>query len=381
MAETFMAGFGQGFVETQILTENNSIKYKLSIAASNQGSVPSEAYIRLNDKQLSPIPFQQGMNVWEYNTITNTIENRKIFNLSQNNSSSENTAFVIYMKSLVDNSKAYFLTTFGTSKSSVQVDDWFTSAGSVNFLRSDILDRYNGSYVGIYIPSHKKIVKEAACYTDGTQFDSRAIMEFVYDDISDIGATGFPYRVLYDTTETSKDNTNEIYIIPGRNGIAPIADGLMKPLDVMNLGFNLFASAAVMDYSATSTVRATITWYTGAASIQTNFYDVPKMYKNFWYTVNRYIVIPEQADGYSFSVKRIDTPEDFIGAAKVRNIIFGQVSKKEKLDLRNAAFGVNGIQTARLKDADTISELLVLPDLIQNPEQVTKSHEFRERPL
>ena len=56
-----MASFGQETVQTQVISENNAVKYKLDFAASNKNST-TKAFCTLNDVAFGSQTFQTGLN-------------------------------------------------------------------------------------------------------------------------------------------------------------------------------------------------------------------------------------------------------------------------------------------------------------------------------
>ena len=78
-----MASFGQGFVQTQVLSENNSVKYKLAFAAGVAQSTPSNAYYTFQDVPVGTQDDGPGINLREFNPITNQMLNFKTFNIQQ----------------------------------------------------------------------------------------------------------------------------------------------------------------------------------------------------------------------------------------------------------------------------------------------------------
>lgn len=61
-----MAGFGPDFVETQILSETNSVTYRITAKATHPNAVPNQYEFTLNQKAVGTPP-SVGINVWRIN--------------------------------------------------------------------------------------------------------------------------------------------------------------------------------------------------------------------------------------------------------------------------------------------------------------------------
>ncbi|AJD82058.1 tail connector protein [Yersinia phage vB_YenM_TG1] len=368
-----MAGFGQGFVQTQVLSENNSVKYKLSVAGSNATSLPNPAYILLNDKPISSIQHQNGLNVWELDTTIGAIVYRKIYTFGINDSASANIAFIEYMNSITADT-VIIITTSGNVNSSPSVDNWFKNAGSTNWFNNEILRNYKGSYAGIYRPRFKKVVSENRCYTDGSIFDSRAYLEIVYDTINDIGATGFPYRVCFDTNEYKTDSEIDIKRYPNGLFVTPYSDYLMSPGQKYMISFELFASASLI--SSGKTTQMNIRWFNDNAFVSGSSYEVNSTFGDQWVKFERIIDVPANTNGFTIVASRTNSVLISDGTSGVRNVIMAQVSRGD-VPITSAAFGVNGIRMNKGIDGTT-DKLLILPDVEDDPTGDIYSAEFIE---
>ncbi|UQJ94932.1 hinge connector of long tail fiber proximal connector [Klebsiella phage CPRSA] len=113
-------GFGPDFVETQILSETNSVTYRITAKATHPNAVPNQYEFTLNQKAVGTPP-SVGINVWRINNAV--VDPIKTFTLSNDNSATANKAFVEYMDA--QPSGLYLIMTNGEYKTSQIVDDWF----------------------------------------------------------------------------------------------------------------------------------------------------------------------------------------------------------------------------------------------------------------
>lgn len=373
-----MAGFGEKFVQTQIMSENNAVKYKLSVAAGLSSSVPSNGYILLQDKALGDQSKFVGITVSELDVSNNTIVSRKTFELKNNDVTGANKSFIDFMNIL--NSKPNTLvifTTDGRLYSSSILDDWFKANASVAWPGQWLCSKYPCSYVAFYSTSRKKIIQENATYSDGVTRpeDIRAQLEIVYDKFNDIGVTGFAKRIIEEIDEVSSDNGFEFKRYPsGAPIIAPIKDYDFKIGAKLKATFELFSSKELID--AGQTTRLSFRWFTGSTLISSVSDEIPAGQSERWIKFERYLDVPNNADGFTVIAARYPR-QDNVGKGSIRNMIMVEVSRTEESMSGPAEIGVNGIRMNKAIDGKN-TQLLVLKDSKDDPSGEVRSIEFRE---
>ena len=374
----YMAGFGEGFVETQIMSENNAVRYKLSVAAGLKSSVPSNEYILLQDKPFGEQGNSPGMNVREINLSTNTLVSRKIFDFKNEDVTGATKSFVDYISSLkAQDNILVVLSTGDRLYSSSIVDDWFNSVASASWPGTWMCSKYPCSYVAFYSPSKKKIIQEHVTYSDGVKRDEdvRAQLEVVYDKANDIGATGFAKRIVEEPTEESSDSLFEFKRYPsGAPIIAPIKPYNIVPGSKVKATFELWADKALLDSGQTA--RLNFRWFKGSTILTSQADEVPLGQHGRWIKYERLIDVPATADGFTVIAARYPR-QDTIGLGAVKNLIMVEVTRGDEAITRSAEFGVNGIRMNKAVDGKN-DELLILPDTKDDPSGEIRSHEFRE---
>ncbi|AWD90414.1 long tail fiber protein proximal connector [Erwinia phage Cronus] len=369
-----MAVFGENYVQTQVLSENGAVKYKLSAAASNTNSVPDSPYLMLNDNALGSQTFERGLNVRVINTVTGAVTDSKIFDLV--NAGGAATAFTTYMNQLTPGLLAVIISA-KEMKSESSVDAWFASAASANWPGAGKLQRFpKTSYVAFYSAIEKCIIQEAVIFNDNiVKEDSRAKLEVVYDVLSDIGATGFTKRAIYDSTEYSSSTLYEFKRYPTDDLITPIS-GFGSTTDARCfLCLDMLASQELVDQGLTC--RASLRWFKGQTLLSSTTIEVPTAYAGYWARYERFINVPNDADGYTLVLSRYPQSSTATGSASVRNVVLTRVSRAETTMTANAAFGVNGIRMNTLNDGSS-SYMLELPDTKTDQTGNIYGNDFKE---
>jgi hypothetical protein len=160
MAETLMMNVDKDLISVRMVSESNSVAYKMNIGVPSSGN-PKNAYLKINDKELHSSPgsvtSSTGLNIRTFNTPDkwNEVKN---FTLSSNDASTINTGFIDYMNSVTD--KLVVIYSGTALRSSARVDDWFASVGSKNWPGADRCNRFSFTYIGLYSPSKRKIIAE-----------------------------------------------------------------------------------------------------------------------------------------------------------------------------------------------------------------------------
>ena len=366
-----MAAFGEDFVETQVLSEANSVRYWLRAFATHANAVPNESIVSINQKTISQLPIK-GINVYKINT--NTVEDRKNFELT-NNDSTSNNAFVTYMNQ--QKSGLYLIITGVNYCSSKVVDDWFSSNLSTCWAGADFAINYpNSAYVGLWGASKGKILSENFYANDGVlKEDSRAKLDIIYDTVGDVGYTGIPYRAIEDTNEYQDFTGYEYIRYPQQNiSISKLSEYNLSAGTPVRFTCDLYASADLL--KAGSTTRMNIRWFQGSNMLSSVSLEVPNNSPDKWVRFERSLIIPNNADGFTAVVSRY--PKTTSKAeSKIRNVLMVQTSAPEQMQNSPAEFGVNGIRMNKAIDSGT-TFIFELPNTQAetNGERVAK--EFRE---
>lgn len=348
-----MAGFGQDVVTVRTLSESNSVTYRLVACSATAKSVPLASYVYLNDVPYGSQGHSTGINIRVFNE-SNTIVSTRSFATTPNESSMNN-GFIEFMNTL-NPFPLVLITTFGNTRCSPLIDDWFKSVGSVNWPGSYLFNNYNYAYVGVYSSIEKKILAEVY-YGDDVEGNGkgRAKLEVVYDTPSDVGSVGFPFKPINDPTEYSSTNAYEFRRYPVNDQlISPTADYYIKPSTTYTLYSELFASKALTD--ANMTTRLNIRWYNGASLLGSSSIDVPKAEYDKWYKARLEVTVPANANGFTVVAARYPRNDAVVANGGIRNVSLTQVSKGKTA--RMAAIGVNGVTSNNIVDGTVINNLI-----------------------
>lgn len=337
--EKFMAEFGQGYVQVPVLSENNAVRYKLSIAGTCTKS-PNYPYVKFQDEAFGPQNFQNGLNLIEIDPVTNTITATKNYGFTKDYDIISQ-AFVTYISS-IPAGRIVCLISQGKLNASQTLIDWFRAHGSTAFPEKWLIDQVDTSYAAFYITGRNAIVKEHVLYNDGvTVEDVLTPLEMVYDDFADVGGTGFPVRVVEDENTYYSNVTQEIKRFPTDSPITPVAAYNMAPGDTFYLKFQLTYDQALKDLGTT---QMSVRFFNGQTMIQSNDYDIPATGQasppaGAWMTFERYVVVPPNADGFTLYARKTADA----GQGGVRNVFFTEIARQET-QAKSAEIGVNGIR-------------------------------------
>ncbi|UFK27106.1 hypothetical protein LG358_00085 [Escherichia phage UoN_LG358_1] len=361
-----MASFGNGYTKTQVISENNSIKYKISFAAGSVFSTPSSAYFTFQD---TPIGDQQdgaGINVRIFNPALNTVSTKKTFLLTANDADPGNTAFIDYLASFTqDNTNLLIFTTSGDIKTSTLIENKFKSIYSTMWPNKWITSRYSCTYCGLFSIKNNKMIAENVTYSDGVLRDEdiRPALEFVYDKANDIGATGFSYRALEDFNEyTSSSATIKRYPIDSVSGVDISTIGI-TPGDILFWSFE-FLHGDNMPPEVPGTndnkIRIEIRWLNSAGNwIKSVNVDSNHANAGKWIKHEQTVEVPADAARIVVLASKT-TPSDTVGTGGVRNMILTETSRAVEPMTSPAAISVNGIRLNSIVSG-TYPTLLILP--------------------
>lgn len=370
-----MAEFGQGYVQAQSLNENNSVKYKFSIAGSCAKSTV-KPYIRLQDKDvITPGEFSPGVNVFEFNADTRELITRKSYVFTSDNSAT-NQAFITYMDSLPAK-RIIFIVSNTSFQTESWLNDWFTKHSSSAWPTPWQTSKFDVSYSAMYLSDKKTIVKEHVLYNDRVQVENLSTpLDVVFDSAEDIGATGTPGRVIEYLSEVSNtNNTTGIIRLPTSAGTSvPTADYNIIPGDVLYLKADLFADQALCDVG---TVRISVRWLKGLSMISFQNIEYNVLYPGTWQTFEREVECPPEATMFTVYIEKTVG----VGVGSARNIIMAEMTRAETPMMRPAEFGVNGIRMNVMVDNDVTTDLLQLVNSDWDERGIVKSTEFREKSM
>ena len=374
MANTFMASLGESLVQVNTVSESNSVQYKLNIAGVHRYSSPLTPYVRLNDSLLGSQVHSNGLNVRVLDANNNVIDQKEF--ILTNIDSTINSAFITYMNSLT--SGIVIITSGQLLKSSPQIDNWFKSVYSINWPGEFLCNNYDVAYAAFYSPVNKRITSEVYNSSDG--FDSsRATLEMVYDSVSDLGATGYSYKAIYDPTEYTSNSQYEFKRYPTSQVlISLLSDYGILPGRTMLMQCELKASNALIQ--ANMTTRLSLRWYTGSTLIDSKSYEVNSLSPDKWIKFEDYIVVPANANGFTMVVARYPRNDAIIAEASIKNLIFCEVGRSAKYS-GDAAIGVNGIKAGTINESTTSPRIMNLPDSVTNINNVVDLSNVQELPL
>lgn len=335
--ERFMAEFGQGYVQVPTLSENNAVRYKLSIAGSCTKST-TKAYVKFQDGNFGSQNFQNGLNLIEIDVSAEPkIVANKTYSFTKDfDVISE--AFITYISSIPANRIVCLIST-GRLNSSQKLIDWFHAAGSTAFPSKWLIDRFEPSYSAFYVSGRNTIVMEHVLYNDGVFVeDVSTPLEVVFDDISDVGGTGYPVRIVEDENTYLSNGGDEIKRFPTDSPTTPLTDYNMKPGEFFYLKFQLMCDQALKDLG-TSQMSVRFFNASGALTGTVNM-DVPaNVPAGAWMSFERVIMVPEGTTDFTLYARKTVTE----GQGGVRNVMFGEISESEPQP-KPAEFGVNGIR-------------------------------------
>ncbi|ASD52112.1 long tail fiber protein proximal connector [Pseudomonas phage PspYZU05] len=373
MAESVerMATFGETYVETQIMSENNSVAFKFEVAAGVPTSSPPNYFVKFQNNLFGDQTRFTGVALIEINAALNTIVSRKNFLLTESEGSANN-AFILALNSLTNN--LYILVTDGAVKTSQAVTDKMRALGSVLWpeVWSNKLDF---GYVGYLSGTDKKIASENITLNDKRpRGDIRPRVEVVYDKADDVGAQGYADRAVEDEDEVITTTLAEFKRYPTNGPSVPLSTYGIKPGSSMLLSADLFADTAI--YTSGQTVRLNLRWFNGTTYLSGVIMEAVQADKDKWKKHYRYLDVPSNATHYTIIASRVGAGT---GKAGVRNLVFTEVSRSIEAMSQNAAIGVNGIRMNAAVEGYT-PLLLILPDTKSDMSGEIRANEFREYP-
>lgn len=375
MASNLMAAFGQDFVETNIMSESNQVKYWMELAATHANAVPNEHIFRINQKDVGGAP-ERGINIWRINN--DSADNAKTFDLT-NDDSTMNKAFVEYMGQ--QQSGLYVLMTNGRCLTSPIVNAWFASKKSVVWPEPHFtVDFPNSAYCAIFAAGKNSILYESFIGNDGkVKEDSRAKLDTVYDNVGGVGMCGFPLRTFEDNT-TYKDTAGYEYRrYPEQDKtISKLSDFNLQQNLWVRMTCDLYASQVLLN--AGSTTRMDVRWFNNNTLISSTSLEVPNDGGNRWLRFESDFRIPSGCNGFTAVVARY--PKTTVAAESgVQNVVMTQISDATGEQGRTSGeFGVNGIRMMQATEGGNNGSTTIfeIPNTNIDKSGIRHAKEFRE---
>lgn len=367
-----IASFGNGYSKTQIISENNSINYRLSFSAGSRFSEPAGMFFYFQNKPSGVQTDSPGLNIREWNPISNTIVDIKRFELTAN-SGPGNSAFITYINSIKTSANVFIITSGDRLYSSPDVDTLMSSLGSTLWPRTWMCNNYPCSYTGLLHPS-KGMVTENFVTSDGVlrAEDIRPALDIVYDIKDDIGGTGFIKPSIYDMETYSSTPTNNMakrYPVNNENS-SPLATYNLKPNDNLMWSFKMLAPAGLGPQAA----NARILWYNGTSFIKSESIDSVVQDNGFWIPHQKYITVPSNATAFTITVQRA-AGENTALQVSVSEMMLIRLSKT-MTEFRGASISVNGVRMNSASDNGIPDDDLLI--ILFGPQGDIASAEFRE---
>lgn len=346
--ETFIASFNKTGVEAEVFSEANSVTYKIRVGGGTNHS--PNGYLKRNNEDITGL-YANGLNIRSFNSIKDSPE-IKSFELTTT-TSAMNNSFMTYL-----NTSPFKLAIIFSGKnlrSSAEIDAWFKAAGSVAWPGSHMCNNFSCGYVAFYSPLRKKIVGEVAIYSDGTE---KNVAEYIAiaDEVDDIGALGFPGRIVYDLNTYETDNTYEYKRFPSTASINKMSDYGLAPNAAVLLSSDLLQSQSMLD--ANMKTRINLRWYKGTSLVKSS--TILEVDGTEWKSAGAYDKAPADADGFTIVVSRFPKNDAIVGRSAIRNIVFTEVSRDGTKLNNGAAMGVNGIRAGGFVEQQTDNHLMDL---------------------
>lgn len=346
--ETFMAEFAKTGVEGAVISEANAVTYKFSVGGGHDHS--PNGYVKRNDSDITGL-YANGLNIRGLNTVDGQPE-IKSFELTSN-ASAMNNSYMTYMDTLTH--KLVIIFSGKRLRSSPEIDDWFKKVGSVAWPGSYMCNNFAVGYVAFYMPSRKKIVAEVAIHSDGNE---KKVAEYIAiaDDLDDIGALGFPSRIVYDLNEYSTTTGYEYKRFPGDAAVNKMSDFGLAPGASVLLSADILQSPEML--AANMKTRINLRWFKGVSLLSAT--TVLEVEGTDWKSSGSYAKAPADADGFTIVVSRYPRNDAIIGVSAVKNVVFTEVSRDGSKRSDGAMFGVNGIKASGFVEKDSGNPLMEL---------------------
>lgn len=379
MASNLMARLGPSSFEAQHLSENNAVKYRLTIRGSNNDSKVVNPTCSVNGTDYGP-GAGRGLNAVVLDTNGAFVE-RRAFDIYGN--VEHRSTIITYINSLPVN-RIVCLFSFDAMHSSDDLDSFLHNIGSRCWPGKDFLNKsgwtlYRSSYSAVYNSSLRKICLENFVAGNSTQTeDTRSITEVTFDTHMDIGATGLPARIVDDPKEYTGNGTNYSYHEYIPSGKTRWSDYGLVTGDKLVILAELFVSTAAINAGAYAQMHLEWTKADGSYGGGTGSPQVKV--KDTWTKIKHIVTVPDVVANPTFHLGTYHMPSSVkTGDVKTRNVILHQIARTETN--KQAAFGVNGIRANNLIDngnfSNPVMQLLNIPTQNNN----ITSNNFKETPI
>lgn len=334
-----MAYFDQDSFTTQEISENNSVLHRLQLVGANHNSVPLTPYIKLDDKQFNKNNFGRGLNVFVIGPDAQYVA-EKSFD-TYGSAEVAISSMIEYIESFSVN-HLVCIVSYDANRSNSTLDNWMSKVGSGSWPGAELIGRfYRSSIAMIYSTSLKKITHELFQLTAQPAGDTRVTLSVVFDDISDVGATGLPNSATDNPGELSFSDYNGPVFVE-----KPFTDLGLSKGDTLLCSYDVYTPAAT--FTAGAKARMSINFLKGAVWVSGDAKMSTK--PDTWERFNFYVTIPN-TDINTLQVKAFRYPSNITtGSVSVRNVSVTRVTRTDK-KTGNAAIGVYG---ARLNNATEI---------------------------
>lgn len=350
-----MLEFGQEYVGSKILSENNAITYRLTVKGTNRCS-ENKPDIKLNDISLNP-SYKEGLNFIVL-LPDNTVKEEKSFDVS-------NPAMLPALKEYINALTNELVITYSYDHlvSSSEYETIIKSLGSILW-NHKMITRYPAtSYASIFRADIKKICAEVIEYTNDDSKDSDADIELVYDSFHDIGLTGLPGSIIKDSVEYKSTQKNDYKRWPDNSALRyKLSDYNLKPGDYVIMSASVFGDTELKNEGGRT--RIDFRWVKGTTwkesiyieSTTEGDYPAEEMVNPDIYE-HKYIYgkIPEEADGFIIIASRYNA---LTGLSKIKNLMINKTVEPVDKNLQHRQVSINGIR----------SDLFVQDNIIVNHE-------------
>lgn len=356
--ENMMAIFGRHFVDTQIISENDAVNYKLSLRGSNHNSNPNRPWVMINDKTINTTGYIRGFNVIVFDPATLAVIDQKGFD-SFGSGSPAADAMVTYMNSLNPNHIACIVT-YDAIRANYNLITWFLTHGStVDFTPLDKF--YRTSYAGIYMPKYGKVIMENFQFTAASAGDTSVDIEMVFDDLSDFGVTGMPNIITCEMNEVTGSGPRLVSYPPGAltgdiKTFYSLADNGIKPGDWLYVACDLYTPKASFDQGGRCMIQPT---FRNESNSTTGSVQYKSTVADTWESIEKYIQVPAGTTRIAIFVYGHTTANL---EASIKNLVMTQCTRDETIT-GPMAIGVNGIRNSGVDSVTSspVTRLLGLP--------------------
>lgn len=334
-----MAYFDEDSFTTQNMSENNAVKYRLRLKGSNNNSTsPSPAVFINNTSQLKFNP-GRGLTTVIFDSNMQYVA-EKTFDTFGDTANACNSC-MIYMDSF---GPGFIIAAVSRDaiRSSLAFDEYMAKKGSKSWPGAELLGKfYRSSAVFLYNTTQQQILAEGYQLTVAQNGDTSITMDFVYDTVDDLGATGLSQFAVSDPNEYNVNNYNGPIFVE-----QPLTELNLAKGDALLCAFDLYTPKSVWDSGGKSRLSINYlkgtTWVSGDAKMNTK----PDTWERFEF----YTTIPN-SDINTLQVKAFRYPSSVTtGVVNVKNVSVSKVLRTDKVT-GNAAIGVYG---ARMNSASEI---------------------------